>query len=205
MSKNTIIGIDLGTTTSCVGVFENGKYKIIPNSEGNNTTPSIVAFMDNDEVIVGESAKRQAITNPLKTIDSVKRIMGLMYNEEKTKEAMGKVQYKIVNRNGAAGVEIGGKSYAPQEISAKILAKLKNDAEAYLGTNVTDAVITVPAYFNDSQRKATQDAGKIAGLNVLRIINEPTAASLAYGIDKKDDEIICVVDFGGELLAVETA
>lgn len=197
MSKNTIIGIDLGTTTSCVGVFENGKYKIIPNSEGNNTTPSIVAFMDNDEVIVGESAKRQAITNPLKTIDSVKRIMGLMYNEEKTKEAMGKVQYKIVNRNGAAGVEIGGKSYAPQEISAKILAKLKNDAEAYLGTNVTDAVITVPAYFNDSQRKATQDAGKIAGLNVLRIINEPTAASLAYGIDKKDDEIICVVDFGG--------
>lgn len=197
MSKSHVIGIDLGTTNSAVGVFENGTYKIIPNSEGNNTTPSVVAFMDNGEVIVGESAKRQAITNPLKTIDSVKRIMGLMMNESKAKEAMDKVQYKIVNRNGAAAVEIDGKSYTPQEISAKILTKMKNDAEAYLGTTVTDAVITVPAYFNDAQRKATQDAGKIAGLNVLRIINEPTAASLAYGIDKNEEETICVVDFGG--------
>ncbi len=197
MSKSQVIGIDLGTTNSAVGVFEGGTYKIIPNSEGNNTTPSIVAFMDNGEIIVGESAKRQAITNPLKTVDSVKRIMGLMMNEPKAKEAMDKVQYKIVNRNGAAAVEIDGKSYTPQEISAKILTKLKNDAEAYLGTTVTDAVITVPAYFNDAQRKATQDAGKIAGLNVLRIINEPTAASLAYGIDKKEEETICVVDFGG--------
>lgn len=197
MSKSQVIGIDLGTTNSAVGVFEGGSYKIIPNSEGNNTTPSVVAFMDNGEIVVGESAKRQAVTNPLKTVDSVKRIMGLMMNESKTTEAMGKVQYKIVNRNGAAAVEIDGKSYTPQEISAKILTKLKNDAEAYLGTTVTDAVITVPAYFNDAQRKATQDAGKIAGLNVLRIINEPTAASLAYGIDKKEEEIICVVDFGG--------
>ena len=197
MSKNVCIGVDLGTTNSAVSVFEGGTYKIIPNSEGNNTTPSVVAFMDNGEIIVGESAKRQAVTNPLKTIDSVKRIMGLMMNEPKTKEAMDRVQYKIVNRNGAAAIEIDGKSYTPQEISAKILTKLKNDAEAYLGHPVTDAVITVPAYFNDAQRKATQDAGKIAGLNVLRIINEPTAASLAYGIDKKEEETICVVDFGG--------
>lgn len=197
MSKSQVIGIDLGTTNSAVGVFENGAYKIIPNSEGNNTTPSVVAFMDNGEIIVGESAKRQAITNPLKTVDSVKRIMGMMFNESKTKEAMDKVQYKIVNRSGAAGIEIDGKAYSPEEISAKILMKMKSDAEAYLGTTVTDAVITVPAYFNDSQRKATQDAGKIAGLNVLRIINEPTAASLAYGIDKKHEETICVVDFGG--------
>lgn len=197
MSKNVCIGVDLGTTNSAVSVFEGGTYKIIPNSEGNNTTPSVVAFMDNGEIIVGESAKRQAVTNPLKTIDSVKRIMGLMMNEPKTKEAMDRVQYKIVNRNGAAAIEIDGKTYTPQEISAKILTKLKNDAEAYLGHPVTDAVITVPAYFNDAQRKATQDAGKIAGLNVLRIINEPTAASLAYGIDKKEEETICVVDFGG--------
>lgn len=197
MSKNVCIGVDLGTTNSAVSVFEGGTYKIIPNSEGNNTTPSVVAFMDNGEIIVGESAKRQAVTNPLKTIDSVKRIMGLMMNEPKTKEAMDRVQYKIVNRNGAAAIEFDGKTYTPQEISAKILTKLKNDAEAYLGHPVTDAVITVPAYFNDAQRKATQDAGKIAGLNVLRIINEPTAASLAYGIDKKEEETICVVDFGG--------
>ena len=195
MSK--VVGIDLGTTNSAVGVYENGTFKIIPNSEGNNTTPSVVAFLDSGAVIVGESAKRQSVTNPLRTIDSVKRIMGLMMNEKKAQEAMDKVQYKIVNRNGAAAVEIDGKAYTPQEISAKILTKLKNDAEDYLGTKVTDAVITVPAYFNDAQRKATQDAGKIAGLNVLRIINEPTAASLAYGIDKKKDEVICVVDFGG--------
>lgn len=194
MSK--AIGIDLGTTNSAVSVFENGKFKIIPNSEGNNTTPSIVAFTEG-EVLVGESAKRQAVTNPFNTVDSVKRIMGLMFDEKKTNDAIGRTQYKIVNRSGAAGIEINGKVYSPQEISAKILTKLKNDAESYLGETVTDAVITVPAYFNDAQRKATQDAGKIAGLNVLRIINEPTAASLAYGIDKKQDETICVVDFGG--------
>jgi len=196
MSKNKVIGIDLGTTNSAVSIYENGGFKIIPNSEGNNTTPSIVAFT-NDEILVGESAKRQAITNPLKTIFSVKRIMGLMSNEKKTEEAREKVPYKIVDRSGAAAVEVDGKTYTPQEISAKILSKLKKDAESYLGTTVTDAVITVPAYFNDSQRKATQDAGKIAGLNVLRIINEPTAAALAYGIDKKKEEILTVVDFGG--------
>lgn len=202
--KNVVLGIDLGTTNSCVSIYENGTFKIIPNSEGNNTTPSIVAFA-NDEVLVGEAAKRQAVTNPLKTIDSVKRIMGLMTNEKKTEEAKSKVQYKIVDRSGAAAVEIDGKSFTPQEISAKILTKLKNDAESYLGKKVTDAVITVPAYFNDSQRKATQDAGKIAGLNVLRIINEPTSAALAYGIDKKQDEVITVVDFGGEHLVAEAA
>lgn len=196
MSKSKVIGIDLGTTNSAVSIYENGGFKIIPNSEGNNTTPSIVAFT-NDEILVGESAKRQAITNPLKTIFSVKRIMGLMSNEKKTDEAREKVPYKIVDRSGAAAVEVDGKTYTPQEISAKILSKLKKDAESYLGTTVTDAVITVPAYFNDSQRKATQDAGKIAGLNVLRIINEPTAAALAYGIDKKKEEILTVVDFGG--------
>ena len=198
MSKSTCIGIDLGTTNSCVSVYEGGKFKIIPNAEGKNTTPSIVAFVDND-VLVGDAAKRQSITNPSKTVDSVKRIMGLMMNEENTKNAINKVQYKIVNRNGAAGIEIDGKVYSPQEISAKILMRLKEDAESYLGQTVTDAVITVPAYFNDAQRKATQDAGKIAGLNVLRIINEPTAASLAYGIDKKEDETLAIIDFGGEL------
>jgi len=193
---SNVIGIDLGTTASCVSVFENGKFKIIPNSEGKNTTPSVVAFV-NGEVMVGDSAKRQAITNPTKTIDSVKRIMGLMIDEDKTKEAIDRVQYKIVNRNGAAGIEIDGKVYSPQEISSKILMKLKEYAESYLGQSITDAVITVPAYFNDAQRKATQDAGKIAGLNVLRIINEPTAASLAYGIDKKEDETLLVADVGG--------
>jgi len=196
------IGIDLGTTNSCVSVYENGETKIIPNKEGKNTTPSIVAFTDKGEVLVGDSAKRKAITNPEKTIDSIKRIMGLMYDEPKTKEAIEKTQYKIVNRNGAAAVEIAGKIYTPQEISAKILGKLKADAEEYLGTTVTDAVITVPAYFNDSQRQATIEAGTIAGLNVLRIINEPTAASLAYGIDKKEEETICVFDFGGGTMDV---
>jgi len=204
--KNTVcIGVDLGTTNSCVSIYENGTYKIIPNSEGKNTTPSIVGFLDNGDIVVGDSAKRQAITNPLKTIDSVKRIMGMMMNEANAKEAADKVQYKIVGRNGATAIEIGGKTYMPQEISAKILTKMKNDAAAYLGKTVTDAVITVPAYFNDSQRKATQDAGQIAGLNVLRIINEPTAAALAYGLDKKQEETICVVDFGGELLVAEAA
>lgn len=200
MSK--VIGIDLGTTNSAVAVYEGGAYKIIPNKEGRNTTPSIVAFTDKGEVLVGESAKRQAVTNPLKTIDSVKRIMGMMYDEPKAREADEKTLYKIVNRNGAAAIEVGDKTYTPQEISAKILGKLKEDAEAYLGETVTDAVITVPAYFNDAQRKATQEAGTIAGLNVLRIINEPTAASLAYGIDKKEEETLLVFDFGGGTMDV---
>jgi len=192
-----VIGIDLGTTNSCIAFYEAGEAKIIPNKEGKNTTPSVVAFTDKGEVLVGDPAKRQAITNPTRTIYSVKRIMGLMFDEEKTKEAMDKVGYKIVNRNGAAAVEIDGKVYSPQEISAKILMKLKEDAEAFLGSEVTEAVITVPAYFNDAQRKATQEAGKIAGLNVLRIINEPTAASLAYGLDKKGEEKVLVYDLGG--------
>ncbi len=195
MSK--VIGIDLGTTNSCMAVYEGGEAKVIPNKEGKNTTPSIVAFTDKGEVLVGDPAKRQAITNPEKTIYSVKRIMGLMMDEENAKEAQSKVGYKIVNRNGAAAVDIAGKIYTPQEISAKILGKLKADAEEYLGSTVTDAVITVPAYFNDAQRKATQEAGTIAGLNVLRIINEPTAASLAYGLDKKGEEKVLVYDLGG--------
>ncbi|AXH13424.1 molecular chaperone DnaK [Halarcobacter bivalviorum] len=195
MSK--VIGIDLGTTNSCMAVYENGEAKVIPNKEGKNTTPSIVAFTDKGEVLVGDPAKRQAITNPEKTIYSVKRIMGLMMDEENAKEAQSKVGYKIVDRNGAAAVDIAGKVYTPQEISAKILGKLKADAEEYLGAPVTDAVITVPAYFNDAQRKATQEAGTIAGLNVLRIINEPTAASLAYGLDKKGEEKVLVYDLGG--------
>ena len=195
MSK--VIGIDLGTTNSCMAVYEGGEAKVIPNKEGKNTTPSIVAFTDKGEVLVGDPAKRQAITNPEKTIYSVKRIMGLMMDEENAKEAQEKVGYKIVDRNGAAAVEIADKVYTPQEISAKILGKLKADAEEYLGSPVTDAVITVPAYFNDAQRKATQEAGTIAGLNVLRIINEPTAASLAYGLDKKGEEKVLVYDLGG--------
>ena len=199
-----VIGIDLGTTNSCVAVYEGGEAKVIPNKEGKNTTPSIVAFTDKEEVLVGDPAKRQAITNPEKTIYSVKRIMGLMMDEENAKDAQEKVGYKIVNRNGAAAVEISGKVYTPQEISAKILGKLKADAEEYLGGEVTDAVITVPAYFNDAQRKATQEAGTIAGLNVLRIINEPTAASLAYGLDKKGEEKVLVYDLGGGTFDVTT-
>ena len=192
-----VIGIDLGTTNSCMAVYEGGEAKIIPNKEGKNTTPSIVAFTDKGEVLVGDPAKRQAITNPEKTIYSIKRIMGLMMDEEHAKDAQSKVGYKIVNRNSAAAVEIAKKVYTPQEISAKILGKLKTDAEEYLGGAVSDAVITVPAYFNDAQRKATQEAGTIAGLNVLRIINEPTAASLAYGLDKKGEEKVLVYDLGG--------
>jgi molecular chaperone DnaK len=191
------IGIDLGTTNSCVAVYEGGEAKIISNKEGKNTTPSIVAFTDKGEVLVGDPAKRQAITNPEKTIYSIKRIMGLMMDEDHARDAMDKVGYKIVNKNGAAAVEIDGKIYTPQEISAKILMKLKTDAESYLGQDVTDAVITVPAYFNDAQRKATQEAGTIAGLNVLRIINEPTSAALAYGLDKKGEEKVIVYDLGG--------
>jgi len=195
MSK--VIGIDLGTTNSCVAVYEGGEAKVIPNKEGKNTTPSVVAFTDKGEVLVGDSAKRQAITNPNKTISSVKRIMGLMMNEENAKAAHDKVTYNIVDKDGMAAVDVDGKVYTPQEISAKILSKLKEDAESYLGENVTDAVITVPAYFNDAQRKATKDAGTIAGLNVLRIINEPTASALAYGLDSKSDENVLVYDLGG--------
>lgn len=192
------IGIDLGTTNSCVSFYDGKDVKVIPNKEGKNTTPSIVAFTDKGEILVGEIAKRQAITNPENTIFSIKRIMGLMFNEEKSKEAKSKVPYKIINRNDACAVEIKGKTYTPEEISSKILLKLKDDAESFLGETITDCVITVPAYFNDSQRKATKDAGTIAGMNVLRIINEPTAASLAYGIDKKKEEKVCIVDIGGK-------
>lgn len=192
-----VIGIDLGTTNSAMAVYEGNEAKIIANKEGKNTTPSIVAFTDKGEVLVGEPAKRQAITNPQKTIYSIKRIMGLMFNEDKAKEAQKRLPYKIVDRNGACAIEIADKVYTPQEISAKILMKLKEDAQAYLGEEVTEAVITVPAYFNDSQRKATKEAGTIAGLNVLRIINEPTSAALAYGLDKKESEKIMVYDLGG--------
>ncbi|MDU9776205.1 molecular chaperone DnaK [Helicobacter pylori] len=192
-----VIGIDLGTTNSAMAVYEGNEAKIIANKEGKNTTPSIVAFTDKGEILVGESAKRQAVTNPEKTIYSIKRIMGLMFNEDKAKEAEKRLPYKIVDRNGACAIEISGKVYTPQEISAKILMKLKEDAESYLGESVSEAVITVPAYFNDSQRKATKEAGTIAGLNVLRIINEPTSAALAYGLDKKESEKIMVYDLGG--------
>ncbi len=202
-----VLGIDLGTTNSAMAVFENGEAKIIANKEGKNTTPSIVAFTDKGEVLVGESAKRQAITNPEKTIYSIKRIMGLMMSEDKAKEAQEKLPYHIIDRSGACAIEVAGKTYTPQEISAKVLMKMKEDAEAYLGETVTDAVITVPAYFNDAQRKATKEAGTIAGLNVLRIINEPTSAALAYGLDKKESEQIVVYDLGGgtfDVTALET-
>ena len=202
MSK--VIGIDLGTTNSCVAVYEGGEAKIIPNAEGKNTTPSVVAFTDKGEVLVGDPAKRQAITNPEKTISSIKRIMGLMMNEENAKQAHDKVTYNIVDKDGSAAVDVAGKIYTPQEISAKILTKLKEDAEAYVGSTITDAVITVPAYFNDAQRKATKDAGTIAGLNVLRIINEPTASALAYGLESKSEENVLVYDLGGGTFDVTT-
>ncbi len=165
MSK--VLGIDLGTTNSAMSIYENGEAKIIANKEGKNTTPSVVAFTDKGEILVGDSAKRQAVTNPEKTIYSIKRIMGLMCEEEHAKAAKERLPYHIINRNGACAIEVSDKTYTPQEISAKILMKLKEDAEAYLGEEVTDAVITVPAYFNDSQRKATKEAGTIAGLKVL--------------------------------------
>ena len=203
-----VLGIDLGTTNSAMAVYDNGEAKIIANKEGKNTTPSIVAFTDKGEILVGESAKRQAITNPEKTIYSIKRIMGLMMNEDKAKEAQTKLPYHIIKaENGGCAIEVAGKTYTPQEISAKVLIKMKEDAEAYLGETVTDAVVTVPAYFNDAQRKATKDAGTIAGLNVLRIINEPTSAALAYGLDKKESEQIVVYDLGGgtfDVTALET-
>jgi len=192
--KKQVIGIDLGTTFSVVSVMEGGEPKVIVNEEGARTTPSVVAFTKDGEVLVGQVAKRQAITNPENTIFSIKRFMGRRYAEVKDE----KVPYKVVaDANGNARVEVRGKQYTPQEISAFILQKLKKSAEAYLGRPVDEAVITVPAYFNDSQRQATKDAGRIAGLNVLRIVNEPTASALAYGLDKEKNEKIAVYDFGG--------
>jgi molecular chaperone DnaK len=193
-----VIGIDLGTTNSCFAVLEGGEPVVIPNAEGARTTPSIVAISKSGERLVGEVAKRQAITNPENTVYSIKRFMGRKYDDPEVDRDKRLVPYKVVKAsNGDAWVEIQGKQYSPPEISAMILQKLKTDAEAYLGETVTQAVITVPAYFNDAQRQATKDAGRIAGLEVLRIINEPTAASLAYGLDKKKDERIAVYDLGG--------
>src|SRR6202790_3101194 len=194
MSKN--IGIELGTNNSVVSVMEGGTAVVIPNQEGGRTTPSVVAFTKSGERLVGEVAKRQSVTNPENTVYSIKRFMGRRFSE--VSQEMKLVPYNVVaGENSDARVEIMGKRYSPPEISAMILTKLKEAAEAYLGEKVTKAVITVPAYFNDTQRQATKDAGQIAGLEVMRIINEPTAAALAYGLDKKTDETIAVYDFGG--------
>ncbi len=196
--KVPIIGIDLGTTNSCVAVFEGGEPKVIPNREGTRTTPSIVAFQESGEILVGLPAKRQAIINAENTIFGIKRLMGRKFQDPMVQSWMKKVPYKIVEApNGDAHVEIRGKRYSPPEISAMILRKIKQDVEEYLGEEVTDVVITVPAYFDDSQRQATKDAGRIAGLNVIRIINEPTAACLAYGLEKKKEGLIAVFDLGG--------
>ncbi|HSN03337.1 MAG TPA: molecular chaperone DnaK [Nitrospira sp.] len=193
-----VIGIDLGTTNSCVAIMSGGDPVVIANAEGSRTTPSIVGITEKAERLVGQIAKRQAITNPENTIFSVKRLMGRKFKSPQVQEAMKRLPYKVVEAdNGDAHVQIRGKSYSPPEVSAMILQKMRQTAEDYLGEKVTEAVITVPAYFDDSQRQATKDAGQIAGLNVLRIINEPTAASLAYGLDKKKDERIVVYDLGG--------
>jgi molecular chaperone DnaK len=194
-----VIGIDLGTTNSCVAVMEGGKPKVIENSEGDRTTPSIVAFSKDGEVLVGQSAKRQAVTNPKNTLFAVKRLIGRRYEDEVVRRDIDMVPYKIVKAdNGDAWIDVNGKKMAPPEVSARVLMKMKKTAEDYLGEKVTEAVVTVPAYFNDSQRQATKDAGKIAGLDVKRIINEPTAAALAYGMDKKrGDKKIAVYDLGG--------
>ncbi len=193
-----IIGIDLGTTNSCVAIMEGGDPKVIANAEGNRTTPSVVAFTDSDERLVGQVAKRQAVTNPTRTLYAIKRLIGRKFSDSEVKKSIEISPFKIVEGpHGSVSVDVNGKSYRPAEISAMVLAKMKQTAEEYLGEEVTDAVVTVPAYFNDSQRQATKDAGKIAGLNVLRIINEPTAASLAYGLDKKREEKIAVYDLGG--------
>src|SRR3979490_387933 len=192
------IGIDLGTTNSCVAVMEGNKAKVIENSEGGRTTPSMVAFTDDGEVLVGQPAKRQSITNPENTVYAIKRLIGRRYDDPITEKDKTMVPYHIVRGdNGDAWVEIRGKKYSPSQISAFILTKMKETAEAYLGNAVTQAVITVPAYFNDAQRQATKDAGRIAGLEVLRIINEPTAAALAYGMDKLENETVLVFDLGG--------
>ena len=193
-----IIGIDLGTTNSVVSIMEGGTAKVIPSAEGPNTVPSVVAVKKDGERVVGVPAKRQAATNPANTIYSVKRFIGRTFDDKETQEDVSRVPYKVQKgKAGAIEVQMGDKSYTPQEISAFVLQKLKADAEAYLGHPVTEAVITVPAYFNDAQRQATKDAGKIAGLEVKRIINEPTAAALAYGIERKKNEKIAVYDLGG--------
>lgn len=196
MSK--VIGIDLGTTNSCVAVMEGKTAKVIENSEGARTTPSMVAFSENGEILVGQAAKRQSVTNPENTLSAIKRLIGRKYSDPIVQKDREMVPYKIVEgNNGDAWVEVRGKKYSPSQVSAMILQKMKQTAEDYLGEKVTQAVITVPAYFNDSQRQATKDAGKIAGLEVLRIINEPTAAALAYGLEKKDNGVISVYDLGG--------
>ena len=193
-----VIGIDLGTTNSAVAVMEGGKPKVIENAEGARTTPSIVAFTKDGERLIGQPAKRQAVTNPDNTVFAVKRLIGRRFDDPITKKDTELVPYKIVKgANGDAWVKAGGKDYSPSQISAFILQKMKETAEAYLGETVTQAVITVPAYFNDAQRQATKDAGQIAGLEVLRIINEPTAAALAYGLEKQDGKTIAVYDLGG--------
>src|SRR6476469_2995838 len=194
-----IIGIDLGTTNSCVAIMEGGKPKVIENSEGARTTPSIVAYADNDEILVGAPAKRQAVTNAKNTLFAVKRLIGRKFEEKEVQKDINLMPYRIVKAdNTDAWVEVRGKKIAPQQVSAEVLRKMKKTAEDYLGEPVTEAVITVPAYFNDSQRQATKDAGRIAGLEVKRIINEPTAAALAFGLDKKEgDRKIAVYDLGG--------
>jgi molecular chaperone DnaK len=198
MDMGKIIGIDLGTTNSCVAVLENGKYKIVPNSEGQNTTPSVIGFAKNDEKLVGQVAKRQSVTNPKKTLFGIKRLIGRKFTDAEVKKFIEVAPFEIfANKNGDAWVKIDGKELSPQEISAAVLEKMKQSAEDYLGEKVTEAVITVPAYFNDAQRQATKDAGRIAGLEVKRIINEPTAAALAYGLDLKKDKNIAVFDLGG--------
>ena len=194
-----IIGIDLGTTNSCVAVLEDGTARVIENSEGDRTTPSIVAFTKDDEVLVGQSAKRQAVTNPKNTLFAIKRLIGRKFKDDVVQRDTNMVPYTIAEAdNGDAWVEANGKKMAPPEVSARVLMKMKKTAEEFLGEEVTEAVVTVPAYFNDSQRQATKDAGKIAGLEVKRIINEPTAAALAYGMDKKrGDSTVVVYDLGG--------
>ncbi len=193
-----IIGIDLGTTNSCVAIMENGQVKVIPNSEGHNTTPSIVGFANNGEKLVGQVAKRQAVTNPKKTLFGIKRLIGRKFTDAEVKKFVEVAPFEMLaNKNGDAWVKVDGKETAPQEVSALVLEKMKKAAEDYLGQPVTEAVITVPAYFNDAQRQATKDAGRIAGLDVKRIINEPTAAALAYGLDSKKDKNIAVFDLGG--------
>ena len=196
MSK--IIGIDLGTTNSCVAIMEGTQAKVLENAEGARTTPSVVAFTDENEKLIGQPAKRQAVTNPENTIFAVKRLIGRNFEDSTVKKDIEAAPFKIVNsEKGDAWIEAKGEKYSPSQISAFILQKMKETAEKYLGQAVTKAVITVPAYFNDAQRQATKDAGKIAGLEVLRIINEPTAASLAYGLDKKQNKKIAVYDLGG--------
>ena len=195
MSK--VLGIDLGTTNSCVAVIEGGQPKVLENKEGNRTTPSIVAMSKAGERLVGQLAKRQAVTNPQNTLYSVKRLIGRRFEDAEVQRDLSLLPFKIIKSDDKVKIEMQGKEYTPQEISAMVLQKLKSDAEEKLGEKITEAVITVPAYFDDSQRQATKDAGTIAGLNVLRIINEPTAAALAYGFDKKKDQKIAVYDLGG--------